>query len=489
MPSSNKKLRSEILEHIPHDELTREQRVHWEPDISLYKLSREPEYLFEFSLYGQRMIICHDNGTFTYISTHSHWVKKHCRYRSLHLLCGNDSNVSCNKEAHLKYTFLCEILGKTSDAIAETAALFWSLKGLDEISAPFTIVSYNGYFDFNAVKADHLVRIFEKNSNRSLHLKMMRFNAAQSRVLATRPDRIGLILESTCCFEDDGEAFIHALQNRQSSFGTFGLSGNISIIFKENLKRLLQLTTFDKLTLSFLPENLVDLPFSAPVRSLDYTINNLSVLSRQFEPLDIMAKELSLELHYDSFEFPTGYLLSFLRRVAQLGHFEGLAFDVRTALGRIIAPTHIARELIQAITANQKLTYLDLTCPFLYWSDHLEEIFKAMETHKGLRLFRIEGCSIELPRLKLLLSRNRRIQVDGFIIAGGRCKGERIEKIHQLNRFFCGSDSLVQEPPSTRPSLVGTTLLGCASGNFQRSALLLVNHTDTLCELMHGAAY
>jgi hypothetical protein len=55
-----------------------------------------------------------------------------------------------------------------------------------------------------------------------------------------------------------------------------------------------------------------------------------------------------------------------------------------------------------------------------------------------------------------------------------------------LNRFYCGSATMITESIELRSSLMMTALTKSASRNFQYSSLLLSNHTDTLCEFIHG---
>jgi hypothetical protein len=50
-----------------------------------------------------------------------------------------------------------------------------------------------------------------------------------------------------------------------------------------------------------------------------------------------------------------------------------------------------------------------------------------------------------------------------------------------------GYKELVKESTSLRPLLVATALIESASETFQKSALLLSNHADILCELLHDA--
>lgn len=61
--------------------------------------------------------------------------------------------------------------------------------------------------------------------------------------------------------------------------------------------------------------------------------------------------------------------------------------------------------------------------------------------------------------------------------------GLHVDALYALNRFYRGLLDLKVETPSERPLLVATTLTKGASSSFQRMALLLSDHTDTLCEL------
>ncbi len=151
--SSNKKPKREMLERIPYDELTQEQKEHWDHwdhgdnGIGFYKLTREPEYLSDFELYGPRMTISHDNGTFTYISHH---CKNRYSYRSLELQCGGRSN---------GHSLWRDIAGKSDTAIAETAALFWSLKDVDGSNGSLMVLAKEQHFDFSAVTPDQFAHL------------------------------------------------------------------------------------------------------------------------------------------------------------------------------------------------------------------------------------------------------------------------------------------------------------------------------------------
>jgi hypothetical protein len=62
--------------------------------------------------------------------------------------------------------------------------------------------------------------------------------------------------------------------------------------------------------------------------------------------------------------------------------------------------------------------------------------------------------------------------------------GLYIDALYSPSRFYRGSIDVMVEPPSEQPLLVATTLTESASNSFQRSALLMSDHTDALCELV-----
>ena len=204
------------------------------------------------------------------------------------------------------------------------------------------------------------------------------------------------------------------------------------------------------------------------------------------------------------------HLISLFNRVAELGHFERLRFSVNEGNhGYIIHEdaTEMIEAFITAIVANPKLECLDLSDSYrcLEWSSHFQEIFKAMEEHKGLRTFIVDELaapvydsenddsddecldpnSAPYDWLVQLLSRNRNITV--CYKSGDRCSdGPRIDNLYLLNDIFNESPELVKESTSVRPSLVATALVDSASEKFRHTELLLSNHPDMLCELIQG---
>ena len=182
-----------------------------------------------------------------------------------------------------------------------------------------------------------------------------------------------------------------------------------------------------------------------------------------------MTKDLRLTIYLDHADEPEQLLISFLNRVAEIGHFERLDFvaDILYEGYRWpwsfdkLAP--IAEALIGAINRNRNLTSLDLSYTHwaLDWAPHFPSIFKAMEEHPA-RNFTVkkfapncdsadddsEISAVNEPELyysclEQLLSRNRNITVldeSGKLITNGTT----IDKLYSLNRFYHGSVDLVK---------------------------------------------
>jgi hypothetical protein len=74
-------------------------------------------------------------------------------------------------------------------------------------------------------------------------------------------------------FKNRGIAFVDALEQRKSTFGSLGFDG--MPFSRPNLERLLILEgTFDRLSLSVPKEDFVVDAFSAKVNAFHYTVNN-----------------------------------------------------------------------------------------------------------------------------------------------------------------------------------------------------------------------
>ena len=349
----------------------------------------------------------------------------------------------------------------------------------------------------------------DANPTRQLALSTGVWTAQQSVILATRPYRLDLVFcqppsasaSARFEFEDGGTAFVNALEERRSCFGSLCIAiyyAELHMPFSQaNLERLFKLEEiFNEFGIRCMYEEGALLPFSAKTQVLDYAICATYIQPQDFDTIHVAAKRLKFALNYlngdvDNWDV---MLISFLNRVAQLGHFESLCFSVRYfdeenieryAFERV---ARVAEALICAINANPNLRHLDLskTHHFLNWGPHLQNLFKAMEERKGPLAIILSAYPLEDPGyswLKQLLSRNRNIAV--YDRSCNRITdGSTIDKLYALNRLYRASAWLVKESPLVRPWLVGTALVEKGSKNFQRTALLLSDHEDVLCDFI-----
>ena len=358
----------------------------------------------------------------------------------------------------------------------------------------------------------------DSNPKRRVAL-LVGISAEQSEALATRPYPLNLELcGRKFAFLDNGTAFVDALEKRKFSFGSLLIhcGEDRMCLSSASLQRLLKLEyLFDKLRIYSPNRECALLPLLAKVDALSCTVAAEHIQPNDFKNLDIVTKDLTFTMFMKEDDEWDALLISFLNRVAQLGHFEKLRLSIRLQWPRaeLLEYDDVARvavALTRAIHANPKLLCLDLSCnsSLLHYGPHLQSIFKSMEEHEGLRTFAVQSYILgdlwdedessedvdgqfrsrfdfDRSWLEQLLSRNRNITVvDGV---GKKCTdGSTIDKAYALNDLYNGSASLVKESTELRPLLVSTALASSASNSVQYTALLLSQHVDTLCELIHG---
>ena len=213
-------------------------------------------------------------------------------------------------------------------------------------------------------------------------------------------------------------------------------------------------------------------------------------MTADLKTLNIATSKLGLTIDSTEIEtFPTEAILSFLRRIADLGHFVELKFWFVLYDEYMEIPGVVIHELIRASLANYNLKVLDLGTEgrFMNYDPYLRTLFEGLKGHEGLCTFKVdvydESFGLDLSDLRQFLSKNRKITVtneDGEIYSDGLL----VDELYSLNRFYWGSAALVGVSLSEQPSLLATALLERASGDFQRCALLLSNHVDILNEFV-----
>ena len=488
-----------FLELIPNERLSYEQHdlrpVNCGGLIPIYQLLRTPTHLSDILVKG----------------THDRYEKIGIWRNNQTLICTEDFGALGTR--HCKFTVddvRCAIYGDSSATIVDTFSFFCSLKSLGGEKASLIIGSPNctwHNFDYYPLR---LTPILDANPIRSIELNTGIWTAEQSVVLATRPYPLNLKLcRPTFAFKDKGTAFVNALERRQFPFGSLSMTlykdDDTPVSFSHtNLKRLFQLDVFENLKITISDKESVLLPLSARVNALECEIDAKHVQARHFDSLDIVTKDLNVTINLDDVDNWSAVLISFLNRVATLGHFERLSFSVggwdddREPIEHDeVQP--VAEALIRVIHANPKLKHMDLSdkCNWnLDWIPHMQNIFKALEEHDSLRtlvvkeIFSHDYTMTEEDRqryyswLEDFLSRSHYISV---VDRGGRrcSNGSSIDKIYR-NRYHHLSAKLVKESETLRALLVGKALLESASNNFLHTVHLLSNHRAILCDLIEN---
>lgn len=488
--SKGHKMNRPLLERIPDERLTRQQEncrpYRHKVYLPIYKLTREPTSLdeFEWETYHD-VVIWRENGTAILICKKAH-----------HKKWGGKVSFTVHVGKYQLGGAIFTVADHADDCdrdeakALETFTFFASLKpfGESNIRLEIDLKDFTSDWDFDfaaALTSKQLACIIDASPNRQLAFRAGDWSAEQSVILATRPFRLDLKLgQSTHGYDyfklqDEGTAFVKALETRQSSFGSLCLKfessgdGYWTPFSSANLKRLFNLdTTFEQLKLSMLEEEVALLPFSSKTRALTYEIDLNCFQESDFDSLNILTQDLSIKVTFlghrvlDNGDLDNDYnhnwdrrLISFLKRLAEFDHLTRLKISVYCDEKILLEKVKgVADALITVIKRHPSLAYLDISARswLLDWTPQMEHIFKATEEHRGLRTLVVERYPQDDSNyswLKRLLSRNRNITV--FDSSGRKCSdGSTINKLYALNRFYNGSLDLVKESELWRASLV-----------------------------------
>lgn len=376
-----------LLKRIPKNKLSLKQKsfrpTEYEDGnmLPLYKFVREPTHLDEFD-WKDEMAIWRNNGT---------------------IICVCDMAFLQFKEPSVCFAIVvgeldlqCAIYGKTKASALETATLFWSLKHSEDIYLGTCSYGMHGDdkeydFDFADLQPEQLARVLDANPGHDFVFSTRGWSPEQSTILATRSNPVTLHLIRTYmshfAFEDEGTAFVDALESRTTSFGSlyipYGPKG--APFSRSNLKRLLQLDVpFQKFHIDFLDKELAFLPFSLNTKAPSYEIVAVNFVSKGVENLDIVANDLSLKVYLGGTKDWAKPLVSLLGRVAKLGHFERLCFAFEHLQEGVVlqaeAVERVAKALIRAVKANPNLKHLDVsgTKVLVGWGCTLKDTCKTM---------------------------------------------------------------------------------------------------------------
>ncbi|GAX20220.1 hypothetical protein FisN_12Hu066 [Fistulifera solaris] len=374
----------------------------------------------------------------------------------------------------------CTIIGKSDHAIAETAAVLWDL---DTDSRFREVRCWNEHFNFGVFSTQQLALLFRNSPMMEITLEVSNISAAQSEFLAQMPFPISLTLEDSLhSFSDCGHAFVNKLLRRDSPFGSLKL-WKVEETQNDMFQRLLKARTVQYLELGYAtPQQIVQL-LSASSKGVGFAMKVEDSLQLDWSRVDIVPKELNVELSYREIEAHIVFMCSFFRRLAELEHLKKFGVTIFRELHAII-PSIVFNELLSTVAANHSLEELHLQYAHNQPVEHRELLFAMMECHAGLRRFQSpETFDPGYTMLKQLLNRNRFIEV--LDRHGNRVTdGDEIDQIYRFNRFYQDCQGLKRGALSLLPPLVGEVLVGSASGDYQQSAFLMANYTDALCELV-----
>ncbi|GAX16102.1 hypothetical protein FisN_20Hu221 [Fistulifera solaris] len=493
----------DILKLIPAEQLTTQQKLLLPTPLPLYEMLREPTHLDEIDWKKYKDAAIGRNNS-TVILCSPYGLDKALEERKCAVF----------KISGRQLSLCCAIVGETDAAVAETATFFLSLKQDHRVYSMLEVGWFhdppNVEFDKAVLSPEQLAQILDSNPTRELSLVTGTWTAEQSVVLASRPNPLNLKLEDGFRFADGGAAYVATLEKRQSSFGTLCITGiTDGLPFTcGHLKRICNLNLLDVFGVECLDKECTRLLFAANVNALKLSTHAECCSPENFKALNIVPSDIDLDIRGGG-EVPE-LLVSLFNRVAELGHFERLTLsndkysDSDPAEGQVVPfddMRRVVNALIRAIEANCKLSYLDLSYSSwaFPWAEHFETIFRAMEEHKGLRTFVVQGRAKKgytpnYPRqfdslwLERLLSRNRNIEVLDCS-QGLWSYGPGTDRLYLLNRFYRGASVSISEPFAVRPLLVAQAMVNSASDDFQLTALLLSTHVDVFCEWMQDVDF
>ncbi|GAX17712.1 hypothetical protein FisN_10Lu430 [Fistulifera solaris] len=288
-----------------------------------FRLQRDPISLdeFEWKKYPD-LVIEHENDTIICMC-HCLYDKpddEHGEKRELAKYSYNAKRVCFRIEnPDRNYVLHCTVYGWKDENIAKTVTYFCSLNTppaegkprssllifdseiIDRYDSDTEEYTKEHEFAFAAFRPDQLALIFDNNPKQYIELQGGPWTPEQSTIMATHPYSLDLSLSREFAFQDEGKAFVDALEKRESSFGSLTIypDGNEAPLDRSNLKRLCKLETLDDLTIKFLDEECILDPFAAKVDFLEYTTHGNPLLPNSFDSLEIGTKKLNFRLYLD----------------------------------------------------------------------------------------------------------------------------------------------------------------------------------------------
>jgi hypothetical protein len=475
-----------LLELIPEAQLKPQvPKVYGSEPISTYKFRSAPTLndLHQMTEETRTWSIWQENDTLIVTDGVVEELHGHLRCSDHHLIRLTDGDKCLS---FFSGSLFCSVVGKSDEAIAETAAFLWSLDVENEFAC---IRTFGETFDFSVVSLDQLRLLFQPPPRtRPLIMTLSNISPAQSVFLARYeyPMYLEFMHNSfSSNFSDGGEAFVESLLERRSWFGNLFLEAEESDVFY----RLLQVKAINTLEVKFSQETSQDVPLilSASAKRLKFRFHAIPVLDVDWSTVDIVPKDLAIWLPCSK-PIQCDFTVSLLRRIAEVRNLVKLDFELYYSN---CVPAMITEALKQAVDGNQSLMELQVRQNVFECTEEWEALLKTMEHHESLRRFVVntypKDIDPDYSMLKQLIKRNQYIEVIACI--GGRpTDGDEVDRLYAFNHFFRNLRHLKRLPLSFLSTLVGTILINSAGNDFPRSALVIGNHTDALCELIQYAS-
>ena len=297
-----------LFELLPNERLSSQQKA-FRPAmmvafLPMYQLLREPNDLGEIN-WDKNDDFCiwrEKNGTLICIGDY-HYSAFGKRYLSFTITLVEEEDEE-EEEDDIIRRMNVAILGENDAAIAETVTWFWSFQlgtrlyiGGSEVSKPELD------FDFAALSPKQLAHILNSNPTRCIFFEKLTLTAEQSVILATRPYPMNLELTKKGRggfeFNDNGTAFVDALEKRHSSFGSLCMTDPRKFSIA-NMKRLLKWEIFEKLKVASYNKELILLPLATKVPQLIYEMDAKLILQPDdFDLLQIATRDLNIKIYLD----------------------------------------------------------------------------------------------------------------------------------------------------------------------------------------------
>ncbi|GAX20216.1 hypothetical protein FisN_12Hh061 [Fistulifera solaris] len=292
----------------------------------------------------------------------------------------DDERYLCFSAGSLRFT----IVGTSDQAIAETATFLWELLG--NIKARDISCRSCVEFNFGVFSLEQLAVLFRTHQNAQVALDVSTISPMQSEFIAQLPYPISLYLqESFDSFSDGGNAFVESLLRRDSSFGSLKL-WSVLESQSDTFQRLLEEKAIETVELRVGTPSQIRQLLTASVKCIRILCEGDDLWKVDWSSVDIIPKELSLDLDLVDEEDHTDSLCSFLRRLAGMGDFVKLGFTFWFPQ----VPSRAVDELIHVVAANQGLKELHLSFVLRKRGTKHQDVFTTIGRHESLRCLKID---------------------------------------------------------------------------------------------------